>query len=203
MSSFDPALHLVNQNSKIIASLGKLAEVFRVLFQTSAQGHGLSTTQLQLLHFVHFHPNPAHRKGAFMAKEFNVTKATVSDSLKALEQKGLVQKVVDHEDSRSYILSLTVEGTVLALATSAVTAPLEEAVAALSPEQKDQLTNTILELIYRLNQANIISTQRMCFNCHYYAGDQRQTHYCNLVNQTLHAVDLRLECPEFKTPVKD
>lgn len=135
-----------------------------------------------------------------MAREFNVTKATVSDSLKALEQKRLVQKVVDPEDSRSYILSLTEAGITLALATAAVTAPLEEAVGALSPEQKDQLTFTILELIYRLNQANIISTQRMCFNCHYYAGDQRHTHYCNLVNQTLRAIDLRLECPEFKTP---
>lgn len=198
MSSFDPAQQLVNLDSKIIASLGKLAEVFRVLFQASAQDHGLSATQLQLLHFICYHPDPLHRRGAFMAREFNVTKATVSDSIKALEQKGLVQKSTDERDTRSFILSLTPQGEALALATASITGPLETTVSMLPVAQKEQLTYTLFELIHRLNQAGVISTQRMCLNCKHYSGDHREDHYCHLVKQPLLAFDLRLECPEFK-----
>ncbi|WP_276479969.1 MarR family winged helix-turn-helix transcriptional regulator [Paraflavitalea pollutisoli] len=197
MSSFDPAQQLVNLDSKIIASLGKLGEVFRVLYQSSAQHHGLSATQLQLLHYIHYHPDPAHRRGAFMSREFNVTKATVSDSIKALEQKGLVQKITDERDTRSFILSLTPPGETLAIATAGITRPFETTVGLLPLEQKEILTHTLFELIHRLNQAGVITTQRMCLNCRHYSGDHRQDHYCNLVQQPLLAFDLRLECPEF------
>lgn len=198
MSSFDPAQQLVNLDSKIIASLGKLAEVFRVLFQASAQHHGLSATQLQLLHYIHYHPNPQHRRGAFMAREFNVTKATVSDSIKALEQKGLVQKITDERDTRSFILSLTPRGEAIAKATDGITQPLETTIGMLPADQKEQLTHSLFEMIYRLNQTGVISTQRMCLNCKYYNGDHQRDHYCNLIDQPLKAFDLRLECPEFK-----
>ncbi|AXY76220.1 MarR family transcriptional regulator [Paraflavitalea soli] len=197
MSSFNPEQHLINSNSKITASLGKISEAFRVLTQAQAQSHGLSSTQLQLLLFIRFHPDPQHRKAANMAREFNVTKATISDSIKALEQKALVQRLTDAKDSRSFILSLTPKGEELALATENYTGPMDEAVNGLLPEQKGHLIHALFDLIYRLNQAGVVSTQRMCFNCSYYSGNRRDQHYCNLVNVALFADDLRLECAEF------
>lgn len=200
MSSFNPEQHLINSNSKITASLGKLSEVFRVLVQAQAQNHGLSSTQLQLLLFIRFHPDPQQRKAAYMAKEFNVTKATISDSVKALEQKALVQRLTDAKDSRSFILSLTPKGLELALATENYTRPLDQAVDCLLPEQKGHLLNTLFDLIYRLNQAGIVSTQRMCYNCHYYSGNRKDEHYCELMKQSLTMEELRLECMEFAKP---
>ncbi|NII24983.1 MarR family transcriptional regulator [Pseudoflavitalea sp. X16] len=200
MSSFNPEQHLININSKIIASLEKISEVFRVLLQAQAQGHGLSSTQLQLLLFIKYHPAPHQRKAAFMAKEFNVTKATISDSVKALEQKQLIQRITDPQDSRSFILSLTGKGQELAAATENFTMPLDHAVDSLSVDQKEYLLYSVFDLIYRLNQTGIISTQRMCYNCHYYNGNRRDDHYCNLVKQPLTIGDLRLECPEFTKP---
>lgn len=200
MSSFNPEQHLININSKIIASLEKISEVFRVLLQAQAQGHGLSSTQLQLLLFIKYHPAPHQRKAAFMAKEFNVTKATISDSVKALEQKQLILRITDPQDSRSFILSLTAKGQELAAATENFTMPLDHAVDSLSVDQKEYLLYSVFDLIYRLNQTGIISIQRMCYNCHYYNGNRRDNHYCNLVKQPLTIGDLRLECPEFTKP---
>ena len=200
MSSFNPDQQLVNINRKIVASLEKISEVFWVLLQSQAQGHGLSSTQLQLLLFIKYHPAPHQRKVAFMAKEFNVTKATISDSVKALEQKGLVQRITDTQDSRSFILSLTAKGLELAAATENFTMPLDNAVDSLSLEQKEYLLYSVFDLIYRLNQTGIISTQRMCYNCHYYSGDRRKDHFCNLVKQPLQVGDLRLECGEYTKP---
>lgn len=200
MSSFNPEEHLVNVNSKIIASLEKISQVFWVLLQTQAQNHGLSSTQLQLLLFIKFHPAIHQRKAAFMAKEFNVTKATISDSVKALEQKGLVQRIIDTKDSRSFILSLTPKGQELATATENFTSPLDNAVDDLPQEQKQSLLCSMFDLIYRLNQTGIVSPQRMCYNCRHYGGNRRDEHYCNLIQQPLLADDLRLECLEFKKP---
>lgn len=200
MSSFNPEQHLISSNSKITASLARISEVFRVLTQAQAQDHGLSSTQLQLLLFMQFHPDPQQRKAAFMAKEFNVTKATISDSVKALEQKGLVQRLTDEKDSRSFILSLTAKGQELAMATQNVTAPLDEAVNELLPEQRVHLQYALFDLIYLLNQAGIVSPQRMCYRCHYYGGNRKDQHFCNLLNVPLLADELRLECPEFTKP---
>jgi DNA-binding MarR family transcriptional regulator len=197
MSSFNPEHHLLNINTKIVASLEKLSEIFWILLQTTAKGHGLSSTQLQLLLFIKFHPSPQQRKVAFLAREFNVTKATISDSVKTLEQKGLVERVADSADARSAILSLTSKGLALAAVTEDFTQPLDRAVGGLAVEQKEYLLYSVFDLIFRLNQTGIISTQRMCYNCQHYGGDRRQEHYCNLVQQPLKAEDLRLECPEF------
>lgn len=197
MSSLDPEQQLVNINSKVIASLAKLSEVFWVLLQTQAQRHGLSGTQLQLLLFIKFHPASNQRKAAFMAREFHVTKATISDSIKALEQKGLIQRNSDVNDSRSFILSLSSKGEELAAAAENFTSPLDAGVDELPAPQKELLLTSIFDLIYRLNQAGIISTQRMCYNCRYYGGDRKDHHFCHLLNQPLAVGDLRLECPEF------
>lgn len=201
MSSLNPEQHLVNINSKLIASLAKVSEVFWVLLQTQSQSHGLSPTQLQLLLFIKFHPAAQQRKAAFMAKEFNVTKATISDSIKALEQKGLIQRITDARDSRSFILSLTEKGQELAAITENFTHPLDNAVNDWPQEQKESLLQAIFDLIYRLNQMGIISPQRMCYNCQYYSGNRHEEHYCNLIKQPLTIADLRLECAEYVKPV--
>ncbi|WP_315818266.1 MarR family winged helix-turn-helix transcriptional regulator [Paraflavitalea speifideaquila] len=198
MSSFNPGQQLVNINSKITASLVRMSEVFRVLLQTAAQSHGLSATQLQLLLFINFHPDPQQRKAAFMAREFNVTKATISDSIKALEQKRLVERTADARDSRSFILSLTAKGQELAGITQQLTGPVDQTVSQLSPEQKEHFSATLFDLIYHFNKAGIIATQRMCYNCQYYSGNRMQEHFCNLLNVSLFINDLRLECTEFK-----
>jgi DNA-binding MarR family transcriptional regulator len=197
MSPFNPDDHLLNINTKIVASLEKLSGIFWILLQTAATGHGLSATQLQLLLFIKYHPSPLQRRVAFMAKEFNVTKATISDSVKSLEQKGLIQRVTDPEDSRSAILSLTGKGETLAAATKNFTTPLDNAVDGLSVEQKEYLLYSVFDLIFRLNQTGIISTQRMCYNCHHYSGNRQEQHYCNLVSQPLKLEDLRLDCGEY------
>ena len=198
MSSFDPSKHLTNIDFKIVAALEKISEVFRVLLWAEAKGNNVSPIQLQLLVFLKYHTQEKQCRIAFMAKEFNLTKATISDSIKVLEQKGLVQRAGDAHDSRSYNFSLTEQGKKLTEVIEKFTIPLDEAVATLSNPQKQYLLSSVLDLIYRLNQHGIISTQRMCYNCMYYDGDRKISHYCNLVQAPLAFDDLRWECPEHK-----
>jgi DNA-binding MarR family transcriptional regulator len=198
MSAFNPENHLINIDAKIVASLEKISEVFRVLLWAEAKEHRVSPIQLQLLIFLKYHPLTAHRRIAFLAREFNLTKATISDSMRVLEEKGLVLRSDDITDSRGYNFSLTEKGEVLTASVENFTGPLDGAIAALTPQQKEYLLSSVLDLIYRLNQMGIISTQRMCFNCYYYEGDRSQNHFCNLVQAPLAYDSIRFECPEHK-----
>lgn len=198
MSSFNPENHLINIDAKIVASLEKISEVFRVLLWAEAKEHRVSPIQLQLLIFLKYHPLTAHRRIAFLAREFNLTKATISDSMRVLEEKGLVLRTDDATDSRGYNFSLTEKGEKLTASVENFTGPLDGAIAALTDQQKEYLLSSVLDLIYRLNQMGIISTQRMCFNCYYYNGDRSTTHYCNLVQAPLAYDSIRFECSEHK-----
>jgi DNA-binding MarR family transcriptional regulator len=170
--------------------------VFRVLLWNEAKEHKLSPIQLQLLIFIKYHLTDKHRRIAAMAKEFNLTKATISDSIKVLELKGLIQRAADSLDSRSFNFSLTDKGSNLTAMIENFSLPLDSAIATLSPQQKEGLLSSVLETIYRLNQTGIISTQRMCYNCLYYNGDRLEQHHCNLMQRPLAFDELRLECPE-------
>ena len=94
--------------------------------------------------------------------------------------------------------ALTEKGEQLTASVENFTGPLDGAIAALTDQQKEYLLSSVLDLIYRLNQMGIISTQRMCFNCYYYNGDRATTHYCNLVQAPLAYDSIRFECPEHK-----
>ena len=196
MSAFDPERHITNVDYKIVAALEKISEVFRVLLWTEAKEHKLSPIQMQLLIFIKYHNSDKQRRIASMAREFNLTKATISDSIKVLEQKGLIKRTDDAFDSRSFNFSLTDQGTKLTGMIENFTLPLDGAIAALSPQQKDQFLLSVLDLIFRLNQTGIISTQRMCYSCFYYRGDMQQNHFCNLMQKPLAVDELRIECPE-------
>jgi len=198
MSAFNPEHHITNVDYKIVAALEKISEVFRVLLWTEAKEHKLSPIQMQLLIFIKYHNSDKQRRIASMAREFNLTKATISDSIKVLEQKGLIKRSDDAFDSRSFNFSLTDQGMKLTGMIENFTLPLDGAIATLSPQQKDQFLVSLLDLIYRMNQNGIISTQRMCYNCYYYNGDRQQAHYCNLMQKPLVIDELRIECPEHK-----
>lgn len=196
MSAFNPERHITNVDYKIVAALEKIAEVFRVLLWTEAKEHKLSPIQMQLLIFIKYHNSDKQRRIASMAREFNLTKATISDSIKVLEQKGLIKRTDDAFDSRSFNFSLTDQGMKLTGMIENFTLPLDGAIATLSPQQKDQFLMSLLDLIFRLNQTGIISTQRMCYSCFYYRGDMQQNHFCNLMQKPLAIDELRIECPE-------
>jgi DNA-binding MarR family transcriptional regulator len=199
MSAFNPERHITNVDYKIVAALEKISEVFRVLLWTEAKEHKLSPIQMQLLIFIKYHNNDKQRRIASMAREFNLTKATISDSIKVLEQKGLIKRTDDILDSRSFNFSLTDQGMKLTGMIENFTLPLDGAIATLAPDKKEQFLLSVLDLIFRLNQTGIISTQRMCYNCFYYNGDKAQTHFCNLMQKPLAIDELRIECPEHRS----
>lgn len=194
-SAFDRDKQQEDLDSRLVVAFEKMAEVFRVLLWDQAKVHGLSPIQMQILIFLKNH-EPALRKPALLAKELNVTKPTISDALKSLVEKGLIVSKQNPNDSRSRLLSLKAKGNRLTEKIESFSHPLQEQLSKLGSTEKSIVLERMLTLIDGLATADVISTQRMCYNCAHYKGDKHHDHHCMLLDKRLSKETLRIDCPE-------
>lgn len=180
--------------SKIVVALERISEAFRVLLWNESKENALSPIQIQILIFLLFHTQEKC-KVSYLAQEFNMTKATVSDSVKLLLQKKLIQKFDDPSDTRSYVIGLTTEGKLTAEKSANFAFAIEKPLSSLTEVQKEAMLSGLLKLIYELNRAGIITIQRMCFTCANYRLEKGK-HYCTFLEANLLSTDLRVDCPE-------
>lgn len=203
MNKSDFDLHHQNQSieSKIVASLERIAQSFRVLLWRESKEFSLSPIQVQVLIFL-LHHSDEKRKVSYLAGEFNMTKATISETIKTLEQKNLITKEYEPYDTRSYIINLTETGRKIADETSFFTKEIKTPIDKLHQDDKENLLLSLLNIIRHLNKSEVITIQRMCMSCSYYQSSvDEQKSFCRLLNQELHVKDLRIDCPEHEMKV--
>lgn len=197
-SAFDLVYQNSSIESKIVASLERVSQAFRVLLWNESKEHSLSPIQVQVLIFL-LHHSDQKRKVSYLADEFNMTKATISDTIKTLEQKLFIRKEYEQHDTRSYIIHLTKKGKAIAEQTSSFAKEIQIPIDKLHTTDKENLLLSLLDIINHLNKAGVITIQRMCFTCHFYKANKNgQGHFCNLLNSKLAADELRIDCPEHK-----
>jgi len=185
--------------SRIVVALERISEAFRVLLWNESKENSLSPIQIQILIFIYYHSLEKCKVG-YLADEFNMTKATISDSVKVLLSKELVTKETDPIDTRSFSLLLTNEGKKIAKKASFFASSIEHPIEKFTQEQKAIMLNGLLKLIYDLNNSGIITIQRMCFTCSNYQIDNG-VHYCKLLNSKLAENELRVDCPEHELQI--
>jgi DNA-binding MarR family transcriptional regulator len=194
LSVFNPSVQNQSLDAKVVVGLERVAEVFRVLLWQQSRATGLSPIQTQLLLFLAFH-GPEKRKVSYLAQEFNLTKPTVSDAVKVLVEKGLLNRIDEPADSRSHSLSLTPAGQQVVEQTGNFASLLQEIIGQFSEERKTVLYQSLFALIGQLQQRGIITIQRMCQTCTYY-NYNGTIHFCGLLTIPLETNNLRLDCPE-------
>ena len=202
-SLFDPTAQHTDLDAKLVAALERLGQAFRVLLWEAAKAspgtRSLSPAQIQILIFLRYHAEPLARVGQ-LAREFDLTAATVSDAVRTLVQKGLVEKTSDPADQRALILRLTPRGTQVARQLDDWAAPIKTHLAPLPAETKTQTLTTLFDLIARLQGAGIVTVARMCQTCQHFARQAHPNaeapHHCQLLDMPLADRDLRLDCSE-------
>lgn len=195
-STFNPEQQEKDISSKIVVGMERVSEVFKILLWEKAKLVGLSPIQIQIVIFIAFHKqelcNVSH-----LAKEFNLTKPTVSDAIRILDKKELIVKDFSSSDSRSYSISLSDLGNDIVSQTYDFSNPLKKQVDSFSQSELESLFGTLSQLIYKLNRNGILNVQRTCFGCKLYEKNN-ETDYCNLLQKELLSQEIRLDCPEFE-----
>ena len=185
--------------SRIVVALERISEAFRVLLWNESKENSLSPIQIQILIFIYFHSTEKCKVG-YLADEFNMTKATISDSVKVLLSKELVTKETDPIDTRSFSFFFTNKGKKTAKKASLFASSIEQPIEKLTSEQKTIMLNGLLKLIYDLNKSGIITIQRMCFTCSNYQLE-KGVHYCKLLKSQLAENELRIDCQEHELQI--
>ena len=183
-------------DSKIVAGLERISEAFRVLLWEHAKSTGLSPIQIQILIFIKYHEqklcNVSH-----LAQEFNMTKATISDAIKVLHRKELIEKHPSVEDRRAYTIALTEEGKKIITQAEQFAQPIRAALDTIDANEKASFLKNLSQLIFQLNRSDILQIQRTCYLCRFYKKNQ-EGHFCQYLQKALSDQELRLDCPEFE-----
>ena len=195
-SVFNPGNQHNSISNKIVAGLERISEAFKALLWQKAKQLGLSPIQIQILIFVAYHKselcNVSH-----LAKEFNITKPTISDAIGALDKRELIVKDYSSSDSRSYTILLSDTGKDIVAKTEDFADPLKMQLTNIKQNDLENLFGTMTKLIYQLNHNGILTVQRTCYGCKFY-NHSAERDYCSLLNKELLNNDIRIDCAEFE-----
>ncbi len=186
-------------DSKVVAALERLGEVFRLLLREKARENGLSPIQAGFLVYL-LHHGVELRRVSQLAREFGLTQATVSDAVDSLEAKGFIGREPWPADRRVVTLRLTPEGELLAAELSTWADPIREHLRHSSPEESEVVMRFLMRLIGSLQRSGVITVARMCITCRFFQPDIHpgadSPHHCGLLDVPLAGSDLRIDCPE-------
>jgi len=184
-----------------VAALERIGHAMRLLLWDAVKGRGLSPVQAQILVHIQGHEGRLCRVGD-IAREFGLTPATVSDSVRSLESKGLLQRTVWQSDARAATLSLTERGAEAARELENWAGRLRGSVADLLPEEKEAALVLLMDIIRGLQERGVVTVARMCITCRFFRRDQHPgspaPHHCELLDVPLAASSLRVDCPDYE-----
>ncbi len=186
---------------RVTTGLAKVGLALKHQAWAEAGGRGLTPTQGQVLALLR--ANPAGLRLGALASELGVTAATTSDSVSALQRKGLVVKAPLAGDGRAVVVRLTPAGTREAAAAAAWPDFLLEAVDELSPAEQAAFLRGLVTMIRTLQERGRIPVARMCVSCRffrpYHHRDPDRPHHCAFVDAPFGDGGLRLDCPDHLT----
>lgn len=182
----------------LASALRRLAQLAHMASWDQWASQRLTPTQRKILQWLGTRrDNPTLTA---VAQELGVTPATASDSLAALESKGLVRKRRSHVDGRALAILLTPEGRKSVSQLAALPDPLQAAFDALSPEEQELFYRFSIKMIRNLQESGELPISRMCVRCRYFDPfrypDSPTPHHCHLVGAPFADRHLRIDCPE-------
>jgi DNA-binding MarR family transcriptional regulator len=193
-----------NMDRSIVLALEQVSQVFRTLLWDYSKQKKLSPIQIQFLVYIDGH-SKKYSSVSEMARAFNLTAATVSDAVKSLERKGLVQKIVSRRDGRKFPISLTKEGFSMASHLANWYGLLLDHIQNFPSETREAVLIFLLKLIESLKQDQLLEEIKTCLSCRYFVGQMEsnfeQTSYCLLRKVPLNISELRLNCPNFNAAI--
>ncbi len=184
-------------DSKISFALEKIFTAYRFLIWNKVKDMNLSPIQLQFILYLHKYPKKM-RKVSTIALEFALTKATVSDAIKSLKMRKLINKIKDKKDKRIYIINLTEKGKRLAESIEIWDRPIKKILSSFTMEEKERIFSFFIKLIDSLRKQGVVKVARMCISCSHFKRDffpdRRKPHFCELTGIAISDIELNIDC---------
>jgi DNA-binding MarR family transcriptional regulator len=175
--------------------LSFLMERFAWLISTSGQSAGLRPVHWEVLRFL-AKANRFSRSPGALTEYLGSTKGTVSQTVQALERRGLVARQSVAGDGRAVELNLTAGGEE-ALRNDPI-AMLEAVVAGLAPTDRQEIERILEAVLKGLLDRRGRKPFGICRECRYLQTDRDGNHHCGLLDVALEAADTGQLCHEYE-----
>jgi DNA-binding MarR family transcriptional regulator len=184
-------------DNNIVDLFEKISRITRFLMWETAKNEKMSPVQMQFLLFIQNNP-PEYNKVNILAKEFDLTLATVSDAISSLKRKKYLTKVREENDRRSYILKLTGEGENVVKRVSDWSKLLKNEVGKFKRKDKVQTKLFLMDLVKSLYNEGVIGVARMCSTCSHFErivdSEAKKSYKCKLTGKIISEEDMNYEC---------
>ncbi len=181
----------MKKNGDIPVLLERLSRVL----QNEAHAEGLKPTQWEALRYL-ARANRFSRSPSAVTAYLGMTKGTVSQTLNALERKGLIRKKSDPADKRNLRLELTARGA--ALLKRDPMDGLTAAAARLNANERRQLSDGLEKTLRAALRRRGGRPFGVCKTCRFFRKNAKQgaPHRCGLLEVPLSAEDSEQICVE-------
>ncbi|MGE3874113.1 MAG: MarR family winged helix-turn-helix transcriptional regulator [Parvibaculaceae bacterium] len=178
--------------SGIIYALERLARLMRA----AEFGNGLNPAQWEALRFLARANRFSNSPGA-LTRYLGATKGTISQTVKALERKKLIEKSERPGEKRSVVLRLTPAGTEMT-AKDPWTA-LARSSEALGGKTRRRMEKGLAEMLAQEIARRVAPSFGICTACRFWRADARQDdargpHLCMLFDEPLSAAETSQIC---------
>lgn len=182
-------------NDRIREGLSRVAVAMRSDDWSRARDLGLNPAQLAVVELLE------GREAGLGVKEIaiqlGVSQPSATDTINALERKGLVEKR-SGEDRRAVRVCLSADGRSAVTRAAGGETAAEQAVDALAVHEQEQLLLSLVKMIRHLQEMDAIPIQRMCATCRHFEPfkhrDAARPHHCLFVDAAFGQRDLRIDC---------
>ncbi len=176
--------------------LERLSGLLRGDLRSLLAEQGLQPVQLEALAYL-ARANRYSDTPKAVTEYLGQTKGTVSQTLKVLENRGLLIKNPDIEDRRVTHLAVSPAGHDL-LAKARPAPLLRAATQTMSPKAVDDLQHRLVELLSGMQAANGFRRFGQCAGCRYNQPAESGDFWCGLTQEPLSHEDVKLICREFE-----
>lgn len=183
-------------DEKIIQAIERIARAQRILLWDRAKLYGLTPLQSQILFYISEN-NPEKCTIMNLSLELGVSQPTISDSVKTLMKKGLVEQEVWEKNRHFKLLKLTDKGKEILKALRIWDDYLRRPLKEFSEEEKKLAFNFLLDYVAKLRKDKTLLMAKTCVFCKF-LEEKAGTYYCKLFNMNMKKEDLRIDCPDFE-----
>ena len=186
-------MNIQEASHQIYTYLERIDNLVRAQERLLCNQYDLQPIQLRMLYYLSI-CNRYSNTPASVTDYVQLTKGTVSQSLKALENKGYIEKQADARDKRQIHLSITESGqTLLAQLPPAL---LQEVSKILGEAAAQEAVAVLHRLLATMQRTNEMSSFGVCGTCQYHQQLDAQQFRCGLTEELLSMPEAKFICRE-------
>ncbi|OUS23944.1 MarR family transcriptional regulator [Gammaproteobacteria bacterium 45_16_T64] len=178
-------------------TLERLGSLLRNETRQQLSEHGLQPVQFEALHYLSV-CNRYSDTPMGVTEFLGQTKGTVSQTLKVLEKRELIQKCPDEHDKRVTHLKMTNEGVQL-IADILPLSLIQQASDGIEEQDIATINTTLQSLLSRFQQANNFRRFGMCERCVHNSQLDNGHYFCGLTKEELQPFEVKKICREHES----